>query len=135
MQWQSLSLVLSRKSQTRFCWTPEDDRAFMELKGRFISGPIFVHPDPTRPCDGGGRLGQRNEEDKKCTFLSKRFLPSERSYNVGKWELLAVKWALEGWEHWLEGVPHPFIIWMDYKNFVSIQEAKRLNTHQAGSVF
>ncbi|KAM9452647.1 olfactory receptor 2AT4-like [Salvelinus alpinus] len=42
-------MVLTRKSQTHFCWTPEVDRAFMELKGRFTSGPILIHPDPTRP--------------------------------------------------------------------------------------
>ena len=66
--------VLTGKSQTRFCWTPEADRAFMELKGRFTSGTILVHPDPTRPfvvevdasdTGAGAVLSQWNEEDKK----------------------------------------------------------------------
>ena len=103
--------VLTRKSQTCCCWTPEADRAFIELKGRFTSGPILVHPDPTRPfvvevdasdTGAGAVLSQRNKEDKKlhpCLFLSKRFSPAERNYDVGNWELLAVKWALEGWRH------------------------------------
>ncbi|CDQ60897.1 unnamed protein product [Oncorhynchus mykiss] len=57
----------------------------MELKGHFISGPILIHPDPTRPFvvevdtldTGAGAVhSQRNEDDKKlhpCSFLSKLF--------------------------------------------------------------
>ena len=56
---------------------------------------------------------------------------AEHNYNVGNRELLAVKWALEGWRHWLEGAPHLFVIWTDHKNLVSIQEARRLIARQA----
>jgi hypothetical protein len=61
------------KSHTHFGWTPEADRAFMELKGRFTSGLILVHPDPTHPfmvevdasdTGAGAVLSQRNERNK-----------------------------------------------------------------------
>nr|XP_029532116.1 uncharacterized protein LOC115139088 [Oncorhynchus nerka] len=93
-------MVLTLKSQTRFCWIPEVDSALTELKGSFTSGPILNHPDPTRPfvvemdTGAGAVLSQRNEEDMKlqpCAFLSKQFLTAERNYDVGNLELLAVK--------------------------------------------
>lgn len=39
--------------------------------------------------------------------------------------------ALEGWRHCLEGVEHPFIIWMDHKNLTYLRTAMRLNPCQA----
>jgi hypothetical protein len=80
----------------------------MKLKGRFTSGPILIHPDPTCPfvmevdasdTGAGAVLSQRNEEDKElhpCAFFSKWFSPAERNYDVGNRELLAVKWLLRG---------------------------------------
>ena len=67
-----------------------------------------------------------------CAFLSKQFSPAEHNYNVVNRMLLAVKWALEGWRHWLDGEPHPFVIWMVHKNLVSIQEARKMNAWNAG---
>jgi hypothetical protein len=42
-------MSLTCKYQNHFCWTPEADRTFRVLNERFTSGPILVHPDPTRP--------------------------------------------------------------------------------------
>lgn len=50
---------------------------------------------------------------------------------MGNPELLVVKLALEEWRHWLEGAEHPFVVWTDHKNLAYIQNAKRLNSHQA----
>ena len=87
----------------------------------------------TLDTGAGTFLSQRKEVKKlhPCTFLSKRFSPAERNYDIGNREFLAVKWTFEGRRHWLEGAPHPFVIWTDQKNLVSIQEAKRLNARQA----
>ncbi len=82
----------------------------------------------------GAVLSQRSPEDNKlhpCAFLSHRLSPTERNYDVGNRELLAVKMALEEWRHWLEGVDQPFVVWTDHRNLEYIRSAKRLNPRQA----
>ena len=71
-------------------------------------------------------LSQHSATDLKlhpCAAFSRRRSPAERNYDVGNWELLAVKLALEEWRHWLEGLEHPFTVWTDHKNLAYIQEA------------
>ena len=126
-----------------FCWNPEAEQAFCKLKHLFTTAPILVHPDPSlqfivevdaSDTGVGAVLSQRSSQDHKvhpCAFFSKSLDPSERNYDVGNKELLAVKLALEEWRHWLEGAEHPFIVWTDHKNLAYIQSAKRLNSRQA----
>ena len=126
-----------------FEWTAEAEAAFKELKRRFTTAPVLIHPDPSRQftvevdasdTGVGAVLSQRSAEDQKlhpCAFFSYRLKPAERNYDVGNRELLAVKLALEEWRHWLEGAEHPFVVWTDHKNLAYIQSAKRLNSRQA----
>ena len=82
----------------------------------------------------GAVLSQRSAKDNKlhpCAFLSRKLSASERNYDVGNRELLAIKVALEEWRHWLEGAEQPFLIWMDHKNLEYLRTAKRLNSRQA----
>ena len=82
----------------------------------------------------GAVLSQRAAEDQKlhpCAFFSRRLSPTEKNYDIGNRELLAVKLALEEWRHWLEGTKQPFLVWTDHKNLEYIQSAKRLNSRQA----
>ena len=54
----------------------------------------------------GAVLSQRSESECKlhaCAFFSRQLSPAEQNYDVGNWELLAIKLALEEWRHWLEG--------------------------------
>ena len=126
-----------------FCWTPEADRAFLNLKSRFTNAPILSQPDTSRQfvvevdasdVGVGAILSQRSSTDGKlhpCAFYSCRLSPAERNYDVGNRELLAVKLALEEWRHWLEGAEQPFVVWTDHKNLAYVQSAKRLNSRQA----
>ncbi len=86
-----------------------------------------------------GPCSQRLVKDNKlhpCPFLSHRFSQAQRNYDVGDWELLLIKLALEKWRHWLEGTQQPFLIWMDHKNIEYIRTPKRLNPLQArGALF
>ncbi len=82
----------------------------------------------------GAVLSQRSSSDDKvhpCAYFSHRLSPTERNYDIGNRELLAVKLALEEWRHWLEGSGVPFIVWTDHKNLEYIKSAKRLNSRQA----
>lgn len=126
-----------------FSWTPEAEAAFGDLKKRFTSAPVLIHPDPSRQfvvevdasdTGVGAVLSQRAASDQKlhpCAFFSCRLSPAERNYDIGNRELLAVKLALEEWRHWLEGAEQPFIVWTDHKNLSYIQTARRLNSRQA----
>ena len=82
----------------------------------------------------GAVLSQYSAIDNKlhpCAYLSRKLSPSERNYDIGNRELLAIKVALEEWRHWLEGAQWPFIVWTDHKNLQYVQTAKRLNSRQA----
>jgi len=79
-------------------------------------------------------LSQRPGADSKlhpCAFFSCRLSPAQRNYDVGNWELLAIKLALEEWRHWLEGAVQPLIVWTDHRNLEYIHSARRLNSRQA----
>lgn len=119
------------------CWTPEAEAPFTELKRRFTSAPILTQPDSSLQFVvevDASVLSQRSLSDQRlhpCAFFSKRLSPAERNYDVGNWELLAVKMELEEWRHWLKGAELPFVVWTDHKNLEYIHSAKRLNSHQA----
>lgn len=124
-------------------WSPAADRAFRDLKHRFTTAPILVHPDPSRQfvveadasdVGAGAALSQCSSMDLKlhpCAFFSHRLNAMERNYDVGNCELLMMKTALEEWRHWLVWAEHPFIVWTDHKNLEYLRTAKRLNSRQA----
>ena len=126
-----------------FSWYPEAEAAFSSLKRLFTLAPVLIFPDPGRQfivevyasdVGIGAVLSQCSEEDQlihPVAFISRRFTPAERNYDVRNWELLAVHAALEEWRHWLEGAQHPILIWTDHKNFTYIRNAKRLGPRQA----
>ena len=66
-----------------------------------------------------------------CAFFSGKLTPTERNYDVGNREVLAVKLALEKWRHWLVGSLEPFTVLTDYRNLEYPHTAKRLNLNQA----
>ena len=126
-----------------FSWSPVAEEAFQALKGLCTSAPVLIFPDPVRQfiveVDAsdtgiGAVLSKRAAEDQQVhpvAFLSRRFTPAERNYDVGNRELLAVHAALVERRHRLEGAQHPVLIWTDYKNLTYIREAKRLGPRQA----
>lgn len=61
--------------------------------------------------------------------LSKSF--TERIYDVGGRELLAVKLALEEWRYWLEGSKTTFLVWTDHRILEHLKSAKKPNPRQS----
>ena len=143
--YSSITAPLTRLTSTkvRFAWEQEAEEAFRNLKGRFTSAPILVHPDPERQfivevdasnTGVGAVLSQRSTGDAKvhpCAFYLHRLSPAKRNYDIGNKELLAVKLAIEEWRQWLEGAWVPFQVWTDHKNLEYLHSAKRLNSPQA----
>ncbi len=123
-------------------WEGRAEEAFQRLKTAFTSAPILTIPDPSlqfvvvdaSDVGVGAVLSQRSSSDNKlhpCAFLSRKLSSTERNYDVGNRELLAIKVALEEWRHWLEGAEQPFLVWTDHKNLEYLQTAKKLNSPQA----
>ncbi|WP_353802541.1 ribonuclease H family protein, partial [Shigella sonnei] len=108
--------------KTCFKWSGSAQGAFDLLKERFTSAPILVTPDVTRQfivevdaseVGVGAILSQRSQSDDKvhpCAYFSHRLSPSERNYDVGNRELLAIRLALGEWRQWLEGATVPFVV-------------------------
>ncbi|KAG1943781.1 retrotransposable element [Pimephales promelas] len=129
--------------KTCFRWSHSAQGAFDLLKNRFTSAPILITPDISKQfivevdaseVGVGAILSQRSLADNKvhpCAFFSHRLSPSERNYDVGNRELLAIRLALGEWRQWLEGATIPFVVWTDHRNLEYIRSAKRLNARQA----
>ncbi len=134
---------MTMKGSSRLHWSSTAREAFQELKQRFTTAPILHHPDPSLPfiveVDAsniriGAILSQRRGSPAKmfpCAYYSRKLSPTERNYDVGDRELLAMKAALEEWRHWLEGARHPFTVLTDHRNLEYLKTAKRLNPRQA----
>ncbi len=139
----ALPLTDLTSTKKRFCWSSQAQTAFESLKSRFISAPILNTSDPSRQfivevdaseVGVGAILSQRSSSDEKihpCAFFSHRLTLTERNYDIGNRELLAVKLALEEWRHWIEGAAFPFMVWTDHKNLEYIRTTKRINSRQA----
>ncbi len=139
----ALPLTDLTSTKKRFCWSSQAQTAFESLKSRFISAPILNTPDPAlqfivevdaSEVGVGAILSQRSSSDERihpCAFFSHHLTLTERNYDIGNRELLAVKLALEEWRHWLEGAAFPFMVWTDHKNLEYIRTAKIINSRQA----
>lgn len=66
-----------------------------------------------------------------CGYLSQSFNPAKRNYEIFNRELLAVICALSEWRHYLEGSPHPVIVFTDHMNLLYFHTAQKLSRHQA----
>jgi hypothetical protein len=81
-----------------------------------------------------GILSQLSKEDRKwhlVAFLSKSLNSVEWNYEIHDKEMLAIIWALEEWQHFLEGARHKVKVWMDHKNLEYFRTAQNLNQRQA----
>lgn len=59
----------------------------------------------------GAVLSQQNDGKlHPYAIFYHRLSPAKWNYDIGDWELLAIKLALEEWKHWLEGTVQPFIV-------------------------
>ena len=107
-----------------------------------MEAPVLYMPDQMKPFiletdtlkhASGAVLRQQdsNGDWHPCGYLSKSFTETERNYNIGNRELLAVIRALEEWRHYLLGSPHEVILLSDHKNLGYFKQPQKLNPRQA----
>ncbi|KAI2647069.1 Transposon Tf2-9 polyprotein [Labeo rohita] len=134
--------ALTKPSHGAFHLTPEAIQAFKTLCNLFTTAPVLTHPNPGKPfvvevdasdVGVGAVLSQRGPDGKlhPCSFFSRKFNSTQQRYGVGDRELLAIKWALKEWRHWLQGGGDPFTVWTDHQNLTVIRQTKQLNPRQA----
>lgn len=61
------------------------------------------------------RLASSSLKKRMRAFYLRKLTGAECSYDIGNWELLAVKVVLEEWCHWLERARHPFTMFTDHR--------------------
>ena len=130
------------KKNLKWYWTEVEQKAFEDLKERFLKKPVLIMPDPGKPFQvetdaskwaTGGVLRQQdsNGDWHPCGFISHTLTPTERNYEIYDRELLAIITALKTWRHYLIGSPHPIVVRSDHKNLTYFRTAQKLNRRQA----
>ena len=138
----TLPLTALTRKDIQFKWTKECDKAFEELKERFLEEPILKMPDPDKQfiveTDAskwatGAVLKQIGDDGEfhPCGFISHTLTPAERNYQIYDRELLAVIRALETWKYLLMGSPHPIHIHCDHKNLGFYKKTNKVTPRQA----
>ena len=130
------------KKDTVFSWSTDCEASFLKLKQCFTTEPVLRNPDPSRQfalaTDAslfatGAVLLQTDDNGSyhPCGYLSQSLNAAERNYQIYDRELLAVIRALKAWRHFLEGNPHPVIVFTDHKNLLYFRSSQTLTRRQA----
>lgn len=114
--------ALKRKGQV-FRWNDKCQKAFEILRQHLTSPPLLGHPDLNFPfivyTDAsdvglGAILAQKKgtAHEEIIAYASRTLNKAERNYTTTERECLAVIWALEKWQHYLE--PKLFTVVTDH---------------------
>ena len=125
------------KKDRKWEWIEKQEKAFEELKKKFMQEPVLAAPDLNKKMRKevdasdymmGGMLSIEEEEKwKPVAFLSKLLNEMKRNYEIHNKEMLAIIRELESWRHLLEGIQFKFEIWTDYKNLEYFMRVQKLN--------
>jgi len=130
------------RKEMKWSWGERQQKAFEELKQRFMTELVLVTPDLDKEmrveADAsdfvtGGVLSMKYKDKKwrPVAYISKSLNEAERNYEIHSKEMLAIIQCLEAWRHFLEGAKDQFEIWTDHKNLEYFMRAQKLNQRQA----
>ena len=102
-----------RRKENKWSWGERQQKAFEELKERFITEPVLVTLDLDKKmrvkADAsdfamGEVLSIKCEDEKwrPVAYISKSLNEAERNYEIHDKEILAIIQCLEAWRHFLE---------------------------------
>lgn len=105
-------LTSTKNNSPKFIWTPEADKAFLELKSLLVKAPVLNCPNFQFPFEVhtdassygiGAMLSQTIDGmERPVAYMSRSLTDTERNYSVTEREALAVLIALEHWRCYLE---------------------------------
>lgn len=124
------------KDDSAFIWDVDQNRSFEKVKSLLIESPILGYYDPSKTtivaADAsnsglGGCLYQLDEEGNKhiIGYSSRTLISYEKNYAVIEKEALAVTWACEKFEEFINGIP--IQIETDHKPLIQILSTKDIN--------
>ena len=134
-------VALTRKDRP-FTWTSVEHKAFVSLKSAFMTAPVLLHVDPTKPfiveTDAsdfaiGAILSQpdKNGVHHPVAYYSRKFTAPEINYPIYDKELAAIISAFEEWRSYLAGAQHRVQVITDHKNLLYFASTRTLNRRQA----
>lgn len=123
-------------------WGNEAQEAFENIKKAFITAPILVMPDPSKPMRietdasdyaWGSVLSQLEDDGlwHPTAYISKSLTEVERNYDVHDKELKAVIGSFETFRHYVEGAKHPVEVYTDHRNLEYFKKSQKLSRRQA----
>ena len=109
------------RKENKWSWGERQQKAFEELKKRFMTEPVLVTPDLDKEMRvevdasdfATGRVLSMKCEDEKwrpVAYISKSLNEAKRNYEIHDKEMLAIIQCLEAWRHFLEGAKDWFEI-------------------------
>ena len=133
-------ITLTHKG-TPFLWTSEAQNAFDSLKHAFITAPVLLHADPTKPFQVETNasdfaihaiLSQADDTNLMhlVAYYSQKFTAFEINYPIYDKELVAIIAAFEEWRPYLAGTQHRVQVVIDHKNLVYFSTTRTLNQRQ-----
>lgn len=124
------------KDDIEFIWDANQIRSFEKVKTLLTESPILGYYDPSKATvvaaeasnSGlGGCLYQLDDEGNKhiIAYSSRTLISYENNYAVIEKEALAVTWACEKFEEFINGIP--ILIETDHKPLIQILSTKDVN--------
>ena len=122
------------RKENKWSWRKRQQKAFEELKKRFITEPVLVTPDLDKEMrveadasdfviEGVLSMKCKDEKWRLVAYISKLLNEAERNYEIHDKEMLAIIQCLEVWRYFLEGAKDWFEIWIDQKNLEYFMKA------------
>ena len=133
-------LYLLTKSKHKFQWNDESNDAFEIIKKSITDDVMLHHPDPTKlftiSSDAskfaiGACISQKDKyaQLRPVAFAGRKLNPAEINYSTTDRELLAIKFALEKFEHFIIG--RRFIILTDHAALTALNSKTNLQGRMA----
>ena len=113
------------RTETKFVWTTEHEKLFNDIENRISEDTILAIPDTKYPfhvhvdassIGVGSILVQEFPEGKRIvSFNSRIYTKEEQKMSTTARELCGVISALQTYEQYLIGSPHPVYVYTDHK--------------------
>ena len=125
-------LLKNRKKRQPIVWTPEADKAFIELKKILTSAPVLASPDFNKPfviesdssdlAVGAVLFQYQDDVRHPIAYASRTLTKSERKFTTTEKELLAVLFALTKFRSYVEGTT--FEVYTDHASLAWLHNLK-----------
>ena len=112
------------KKDNEWCWTPEHERDFQEMKKMIITDPVLQFYDLSKPvvvqvdASQNGLGAVLLQDGKPVAFASKSLTSAQRAYAQIEKEALAILFGCEKFHHYVYG--REFVVESDHKPLETI---------------